>query len=195
MIFRETESVELKRTLTEKIERALVAFLNTQGGSIYIGVEDNGKAVGVDKLDETLKDVADIITTQILPNPQEYVELGTKFIDGKHIVEIKVNRGKALYYIKKYGRSANGCFIRIGTSNRSMTEEQIERKYAEYISVPKNTLTNGISPRQDLTFRVFKIYLDSKGINYNESNFYENYNFKTLDGRFNFLAYALFRSI
>lgn len=38
---------------------------------------------------------------------------------------------------------------------------------------------------------MFKIYLDSKGINYNESNFYENYNFKTLDGLFNFLAYAL----
>jgi predicted HTH transcriptional regulator len=105
----------------------LVAFLNTQGGIIYIGVEDDGKPVGVDKLDETLKDIADIITTQILPNPQEYVELGTTFIDGKHIIEIKVNKSKALYYIKKYGRSANGCFIRMGTSNRSMTEEQIEK--------------------------------------------------------------------
>lgn len=93
MVFRETETIELKKTLNEKVERALVAFLNTQGGIIYIGVEDNGNPVGVDKLDETLKDIADIITTQILPNPQEYVELGTKFIDGKHIIEIKVNKG------------------------------------------------------------------------------------------------------
>ena len=38
----------------------MVAFLNTQGGIIYIGVEDNGNPVGVDKLDETLKNIADI---------------------------------------------------------------------------------------------------------------------------------------
>lgn len=191
MVFQETETIELKRILNDSVERAIVAFLNTQDGAIYIGVEDDGKVIGVDKIDETLKRIADVITTQILPNPQDLIELGTKFVDGKQVIEIKVAKGKALYYIKKYGRSANGCYIRIGTSNRSMTEEQIERNYAEYLAVPKPTLTNEIAPRQDLTFRVFKIYLDSKGINYNESNFYENYNFKTLDGRFNFLAYAL----
>ena len=142
MLFRETETIELKKTLNEKVERALVAFLNTQGGIIYIGVEDDGKPVGVDKLDETLKDIADIITTQILPNPQEYVELGTKFIDGKHIIEIKVNKGKALYYIKKYGRSANGCFIRIGTSNRSMTEEQIEKGLIDTLDRQERSLVD-----------------------------------------------------
>lgn len=191
MIFQETETVELKRTLNDGTERAIVSFLNTRGGSIYIGVEDDGKIIGVDKIDETLKRIADIITTQILPNPQEFVELGTKFVDGRQIIEIKIEKGKALYYIKKYGRSSNGCYIRIGTSNRSMTEEQIERNYAEYVSAPKITLLTENSPRQDLTFRVFKIYLDSKGINYNEGNFYENYNFKTSGGRFNFLAYLL----
>lgn len=191
MIFQETETIELKRILNDSVERAIVAFLNTQDGAIYIGVEDDGKVIGVDKIDETLKRIADVITTQILPNPQEYIELGTKFVDGKQVIEIKVAKGKALYYIKKYGRSANGCYIRIGMSNRSMTEEQIERNYAEYLAVPKPTLTTEIAPRQDLTFCVFKIYLDSKGIHYNESNFYENYNFKALDGRFNFLAYAL----
>lgn len=191
MIFQETETVELKRILNDGTERAIVAFLNTKGGSIYIGVDDDGKIIGVNKIDETLKRIADIITTQILPNPQEFIELGTKFEGGKQVIEIKIEKGKALYYIKKYGRSANGCYIRIGTSNRSMTEEQIERNYAEYVSVPKITLLTEDSPRQDLTFRVFKIYLDSKEINYNGSNFYENYNFKTSDGRFNFLAYLL----
>ena len=95
-----------------------------------------------------LKRIADVITTQILPNPQDLIELGTKFVDGKQVIEIKVAKGKALYYIKKYGRSANGCYIRIGTSNRSMTEEQIERNYAEYLAVPKPTLTTEIAPRQ-----------------------------------------------
>lgn len=57
-----------------------------------------------------MKKVADIITTQILPNPQEQITLGTKYVDGKHIIKIQVNKGNELYYIKKYGRSSQGCY-------------------------------------------------------------------------------------
>ena len=60
MIFQETESVELKRVLNDGFERALVAFLNTLNGTIYIGVEDSGAVVGVKNLDETLQKIADI---------------------------------------------------------------------------------------------------------------------------------------
>ena len=74
--------------------------------------------------------------------PQEYVELGTKFIDGKHIIEIKVDKGKALYYIKKYGRSVSGCYIRIGTSNRSMTEEQIEKSLIDMLEQKERSLVD-----------------------------------------------------
>ena len=47
------------------------------------------------------------------------------FVSDQQVI-VKVLKDKALYYIKKYGRSANGCYIRIGTSNRSMIEERIE---------------------------------------------------------------------
>ena len=90
MVFQETETIELKRILNDSVERAIVAFLNTQDGAIYIGVEDDGKVIGVDKIDETLKRIADVITTQILPNPQDLIELGTKFVDGKQVIDIKV---------------------------------------------------------------------------------------------------------
>lgn len=142
MRFQETETVELKRILNDSFERALVGFLNTMDGCIYIGVEDDGTVLGVINVDDTLKRIADIVTTQILPNPQEYVELGTKFIDGKQIIEVKVKRGNALYYIKKYGRSASGCYVRMGTSSRSMTEEQIERAYVSYLNIPEKTMKN-----------------------------------------------------
>ena len=78
MIFRETETVELKRILNDSFEKEVVAFLNTHDGTIYIGVENNGAIIGVEKLDETLKKIGDIITTQILPNPQELIELGDR---------------------------------------------------------------------------------------------------------------------
>lgn len=110
------------------------------------------------------KRIADIITTQILPNPQSFIELGTKYVDGKNVIEIKVKKGNALYYIKKYGRSAAGCFIRIGTTCRSMTEEEIERRYIESLSIPEKAIKDIPVLRDDLTFAKLKQYLINKGI-------------------------------
>ncbi len=175
MKFQETETVELKRILNENFEKALDAFLNTMDGFIYIGVEDDGNIVGVDKLDETLKKIADIVTTQILPNPQEFVEIGTKFLNGKHVIEVKVKKGKALYYIKKYGRSSNGCYIRVGTSNRSMTEEQIKKGY-EYSLPSFDNLVIMLAKWNPITFTQLKIYYNGKGLHLNDSTLAENLN-------------------
>lgn len=49
----ESESVDFKQTITAiKIARTLVAFANTKGGTILIGVKDNKTIVGVDAEEE-----------------------------------------------------------------------------------------------------------------------------------------------
>ncbi len=173
MIFQETETVELKRVLNDTFEKALVAFLNTLDGLIYVGVEDDGEIIGVDKLDETMKKISDIITTQILPNPQQFVRLGSIYENGKHVIEVKVQKGNALYYIKKYGRSANGCYVRMGTSSRSMTEEQIEKGY-EYSLPPMDNLMIMSARWKPITFTQLKIYYSGKGLHLNDNTLAEN---------------------
>ena len=123
MTFAETEKIELKQKFNDVLPKEIVAFLNTDGGTVYIGVNDDGTVCGVQNLDESLKKLADILENQILPDPRQFAELGTKFVDGKHIIEIKVQKGDGLYYIKKYGRSSQGCFMRVGSTSRPMTEE------------------------------------------------------------------------
>lgn len=188
MLFQKTERTELKKILNDTLQKEIVAFLNSFDGAIYIGVDDDGTVIGVDDIDDTQKRIADIITTQILPNPQAFVELGTKYVDGKNVIEIKVSKGKALYYIKKYGRSAAGCFIRVGTSCRSMTEEQIEEKYAETVSIPEKSIRDIPVLRDNYTFNKLKQYLVSHGIHINEESFYKNFGLITVDGKFNILA-------
>ena len=61
MTFTETEKVELKQKLTDSLTKEIVAFLNTDGGTIYIGVNDDGSVCGVTNLDESLKKIADIL--------------------------------------------------------------------------------------------------------------------------------------
>lgn len=97
MKYFETESVELKRNLNETFEKEVVAFLNTHDGIIYIGIDDDGNICGVEKLDETMKKISDIISTGILPNPQELISVSAKYEDGKFLIEVKVKKGDSLY--------------------------------------------------------------------------------------------------
>lgn len=119
------------------------------------------------------------------------MELGTKYVDGKNVIEIKVGRGNALYYIKKYGRSAAGCFIRVGTSCRSMTEEQIDERYIAQLSIPTRSIKQELSPRQDLTFNQFKAMLTFKGLHFNTDTFEQNYNLRNDVDKYNYIAFLV----
>ena len=191
MIYIETEKVELKRSLNENFEKEVVAFLNSFDGVIYIGVEDNGIICGVNKIDEIMHKISDIISNNIVPNPIEFIEVRLIYESGKYVVEVKVKKGKALYYINKYGRSSKGCYIRVGTSTRSMSEEQIEKTFLSYINIPKFSLIKERSPKQKLTFKIFKIYLDENRIYYNDDNFIENNNLINENEEYNYLAFLL----
>ena len=43
---------EFKEILNDKLEKEVVGFLNSDGGNIYIGVNNKGKIVGVDDTDK-----------------------------------------------------------------------------------------------------------------------------------------------
>ena len=191
MKFLETENIELKRILNDTLPKKIVAFLNSLGGTIYIGVEDDGTVIGIRDLDDNLKKIADIITTQIFTNPQSLIELGIKYIDGKNVVEIKVKKGNSVYYIKKYGRSSSGCYVRSGTTCRSMSEDEIEKRYIDSLTITEKSIVDIAVLRDDFTFDKVKRYLVEKGIHIKEETFYKNFNLITKDGKFNILAELL----
>ena len=49
---------------TDQIIKEIVAFINADGGKIYIGINDDGTVCGAQKIDESLRSISDIITTQ-----------------------------------------------------------------------------------------------------------------------------------
>ena len=51
MIFRESETVELKEIVVDDIKKEIIAFANCEGGKLYIGVQDDGTVVGVNDSD------------------------------------------------------------------------------------------------------------------------------------------------
>lgn len=68
MIFNENEKTELKKILNDSLEKEVDAFLNTLGGQIIIGAEDNRNLCGIDDVDKIALAIADRIKNNILPS-------------------------------------------------------------------------------------------------------------------------------
>jgi ATP-dependent DNA helicase RecG len=44
----ETRDVEYKERFTDRVMEAICAFANSAGGTLYIGISDDGEVIGVD---------------------------------------------------------------------------------------------------------------------------------------------------
>jgi predicted HTH transcriptional regulator len=107
----ETDRIEYKRELNDRLERTVVSFLNYPGGGeVIIGVEDNGDAVGVVDIDSTQLKIIDRIRNNIKPQTLGLFDVVFGEIDGKRIIRIIVSCGQQRpYYIRKFGMSDQGC--------------------------------------------------------------------------------------
>lgn len=183
--------MELKEKYTDVLCKEIVSFLNSSGGTIIIGVKDDGTVVGVDKIDETLRKISDLISMQIEPNPQDEITSELKFDEGKTLIYINISAGcKNIYCQKKYGFSTNGCTIRIGTTCREMTSEQIKIRY-ENNFVDSEYMLKKRSGQADLSFRELKIYYAEKGYHLDEKSFESNLNLRNEKGEYNLLVELL----
>lgn len=164
MRYEETHLIELKEQFNaETIVKDIVAFLNSEGGDIYVGIsEKTGLPVALKQdPDEISRSISDIITNQIEPTARNLVSEKTVYENGLPVIAISVAKGinDKLYYIKKYGRSVAGCFERIGTTAKPLTEQQIDARFIAGIRYQPPQITEIESYWQNLTFQYLKNYL------------------------------------
>src|SRR6056297_3432851 len=106
--------------------RTIIAFSNTAGGKLIIGVDNQGEIIGLEpnvNIFELKDKVASIIYETCYPTvlPDIY----TTTIDDHLLLIIEVYRGNLLpYYLKNKGKS-EGVYIRVGATNRKASYENI----------------------------------------------------------------------
>jgi len=64
----ENYNTEFKSILNDKLEKEVIAFLNSKGGHIYIGKDDNGNVVGIDNIDDVQLEIRDRLKEKIAPS-------------------------------------------------------------------------------------------------------------------------------
>ena len=185
----ETNRIENKEQLNEEFEQEVIAFLNyKEGGIIYVGINKNGQVAGVENTDLTQLQIKDRIKNNIQPSTLGLFDVTVETIENKEVIKVIISSGtEKPYYLRKKGRTPEGCYIRIGSSKERMTERMIEEMFSKRI---KNSLKEIEAPRQDLTFRQLKIHYEGNGMTLND-NFARNLNLLTDEGKYNYNAYLL----
>ncbi len=88
-MLKESNRIEFKEKLNDKLEKEIVAFLNNQeGGILYIGIDDNGNPVKNENLDEIQLKAADQIKNNILPSPLGLFDIVIEEINNISIMKI-----------------------------------------------------------------------------------------------------------
>ncbi len=108
---------------SKKIARSLVAFANTDGGRLLIGVKDNGKIAGISSDEEfyMIESAAKIYSRPAIDFTTRQWQ-----IDGKTVLEIGIDPGSKKPY---YAQDENGkwlAFIRVDDENFLAHSIQIE---------------------------------------------------------------------
>ncbi len=141
----ESKNVEYKVIVPDKSEKymkTVVAFANTQGGRLVIGIDDKTHhVVGVDN--DSLFQMMDALTNAISDScePQIIPDIEPQTVDGKTVIIITVEAGKNRpYYIKSQGK-AKGTYIRVAGTSRPAHQEKISELEMEGARISWDELT------------------------------------------------------
>lgn len=132
MLFRESETVELKEIVVDDIRKEIIAFANCEGGILYIGVRKDGTIAGVEDPDSVALQISNMVRDAIKPDLTMFLHYETLEEDGKKIVAVDIQQGtERPYYIAKKGLRPEGVYVRQGYSAAPATNTAIRRMIKE----------------------------------------------------------------
>ena len=115
MALYENETLEYKRQYTSDIKKEVVAFANTAGGTIYIGIDDDGTPMGVQNPDAVVQQLANALRDGIRPDVTMFTRISIQDMEGCPVVVVTVSTGtRRPYYLTDKGLRPAGVCTSLG---------------------------------------------------------------------------------
>ncbi|MGN0140768.1 MAG: RNA-binding domain-containing protein [Roseburia sp.] len=163
----ENKTTEFKREYTDDIKYAVIAFANTDGGKIYIGINDNGSVYGVKDVDETMLRVTNMLRDAVRPDVTMFMDCIIENVDNKNIIVLSVQRGTARpYYLAGKGVRPEGVYVRQGASSVPASETMILNMIKE---TSGDCYEDARSINQQLTFHKATEHFSKKKLEFGET--------------------------
>ncbi len=167
-MYEESTLVELKREVNADFKKEIIAFANTDGGEILVGVEKDGTVTGVSNSEQVMEQIGNMIRDGIKPDLTAYTTIEAISEDGLKLIRIAVLRGtKRPYHLTDKGLKPSGVFVRHGVSSVPATDEAIRQMLRESdgAEFDKSRCAN-----QELTFFYAENYFQSREIGFADRN-------------------------
>lgn len=163
----ETEQIEFKEIGTDDIYKEVIAFANTDGGTVFVGINDKGEKVGLKNIDDTYTRITNGIRDAILPDVTIFVKYT---LEEGEVIRIEVGEGSFKpYYLKAKGLKPSGVYVRQGTSSVSASSEQIRQMIK---SADNDVYEDMRSLTQDLTFQSAAETFAKHGVDFDTDKYY-----------------------
>jgi len=126
----EHQTLDFKHSITDskKIARALAAFANTEGGTLLIGIKDNGSVIGVDSEEEYYMIEA---AAQMYCKPEIPFDITKWNVNGKTVLEVVVKPSKRKPHKAPDKSGEYKAFVRFNDENIAATPIQLKIWKAE----------------------------------------------------------------
>lgn len=185
---RESKTVEYKREYIDDIKYTVIAFANTDGGKLYIGMEDDGQVYGVPDPDGIMLRVTNMIRDAIRPDVTMFTEVYLLEMENKPVVAVNVQRGTARpYYLAAKGVRPEGVYVRQGSSSVPASETAILNMIRE---TSGDRYEDARSLNQQLTFDETAAYFARREVPFGEKQM-RTLNMVSEDGTYTNLAMLL----
>lgn len=162
----ETENIEFKSQFTEEIYKEVIAFANTDGGVVYVGIDNDGNAVGLTDVDREYTRITNGIRDAIMPDVTMFVRFT---VQENQVVRITVNEGtNKPYYLKGKGLKPSGVFVRQGTSSVPASPDLIRRMIKESDG---DVFEEMRSMEQSLTFQAAQNAFQKYGVEFGKEKY------------------------
>lgn len=182
----ETEKIEYKQEVTNDIYKEVIAFANTDGGTIYVGLDNEGRVVGTEDIDNIYTKLTNGIRDAIKPDVTVFIKYT---ITDEGVIKIDVNEGSYKpYYLSSKGIKSSGVYIRQGTSSVQASYEKIRQMIK--LSDGDN-FEEFRSLEQDLTFNNADLAFRNYGVEFPKEKFKALSIVNPLDDMYNNLALLL----
>lgn len=122
----EGQHLEFKLDWNDSAKKTAVAFANCGGGTILIGVDDEGRTVGVADPDSVMLRAMQAIDNGISPDMARFTDIRAEERDGRTVVAVDVRPGtERPYYLSDKGPRPAGVYVRLGAGSIRATEAAI----------------------------------------------------------------------
>lgn len=161
----ENERIEYKREFVDDIAKEVIAFANTDGGEIYVGVNDDGTPAPLSDTDDTYTRITNCVRDSVAPD----ITMFTKYSLNEGVIKVNVSEGSSKpYYLKSKGLKPNGVYIRQGASSVQASAEQIRQmiKLSD-----RDSFEEMRSLEQELTFKSAAETFEKHNIPFSEDKY------------------------